>query len=146
MWLNEMSMMTVVSFAKSADGHRIQCNSWNGASFQVHTEAGIVKFKKSKEGPNFHQFSPEFIASTKKHDAQLLGAVKENATGHTNQQQERAEKAQKLHHIVGAPTVQNFKCLIESNQIRNCLVTMDNIEIAEKIHRKDVSCLKGKTV
>ena len=139
MWLDKMSMITVISFTKSADKHRIQCDNWNGASFQLHTEVGTMKFKRSKEGPHHHKFSPEFIASIKNQGAQPLGTVEENATGRVNQQQDKAKEAQKLQHMVGAPVVQNFKHLIRSNQIGNCPVTVDNIETAEKICGKDIT-------
>ena len=33
MWLDEMSMIMIIGFAKLAERHRIQCNDWNGASF-----------------------------------------------------------------------------------------------------------------
>ena len=42
------------------------------------------------------------------------------------------------------PTVKNFKHIIKSNQIQNCPITMEDIEIAEQIHGKDMSHLKGK--
>ena len=56
--------------------------------------------------------------------------VEQNATGY---------------HIVGALMVWNFKHLIKSDQIGNCPVTAEDIEIAENIHRKDISHMKGKT-
>ena len=76
---------------------------------------------------------------------QLLGTVEENATSHTKQQQEQAKEARKLHHIIGAPMVNNFKHIIKSNQIWNCPITVEDIEVAEKICGKDTSHLKGKT-
>ena len=88
MWLDKMSMIMIIGFEKLAERHRIQCNDWNGASFQVHAEVGIVKFKQNREGLHCHQFSPCFIAATQKQGTQPLGTIAENATGHANQQQE----------------------------------------------------------
>ena len=110
-------MITAMSFAKLAECYRTQCDNWNGESFQVHTKIGIVKFGKSEEGLHCHEFSPEFIKGLQKNKMQPLGTVEENAEGHTNQQQEQAKEAKKPHHIIGAPTVKNFKCMIKSNQI-----------------------------
>ena len=98
---------------------------------------GTMTFKRSKERLHCHQFSPEFIKSIEKQGTQSLSAIKENTTGNTNQQQERAKEAQQLCHIIGAPTAKNFKHLIESNQIQNCPVTLEDI---------DVSHVKGKTM
>ena len=42
--------------------------------------------------------------------------------------------------------MQNFKLLIKSDQIVNCLVAMEDIKIVEKIHGKDISHRKDKTM
>ena len=56
-----------------------------------------------------------------------------------------AKKARKLYHIIGCPTTDNFKKLIQMNAIRNCTVTVQDIENAERIFGKDIGTLKGKT-
>ena len=93
MWLGKMSMITIVGFTNLADKCRIQCDNQNRASFQVHTEVEIMKFKRNKEGLHCHQFSPEFIVSIKKQGTQPLGTVEENIIGHTEQQQDKAKEA-----------------------------------------------------
>ena len=94
-------MITTMSFAKLAERHHMQCNNWNGASFQMHAEVGTMKFQQSEEGLCCHEFSPEFITGPQNEETQPLGTVEENAAGHTNQQREQAKEAQKLHHIIG---------------------------------------------
>ena len=85
MWLDERSMITMMSFAKPAECHRMQCNNWNRVSFQAHTEVRTMKFKQSeKEGPHLHEFSPEFITGPQNKETQVLVTVEENAAGHTN--------------------------------------------------------------
>ena len=80
-----------------------------------------------------------------KHEAQLVATIKDNTEGHTKQQQERAKEARKLCHIAGAPTVKNFKFIIESNQTQDCPITVDDVDIAEQMCGKDISHVKGKT-
>jgi hypothetical protein len=46
---------------------------------------------------------------------------------------------------VGTPTMENFKSLLQMNVIKNCPVTVNDINIAEKIFGPDVSSLKGKS-
>ena len=48
-------------------------------------------------------------------------------------------------HIVGAPTVENFKSMLRQNIIVNCPITTQDVTNAEKIFGKDVSSLKGKS-
>ena len=64
--------------------------------------------------------------------------------GCTEQQKERAKEARKLCHIMGAPTVGNFKHIIKSDQMSDCPVTLEDIDRAEKICGKDILHIKGK--
>ena len=105
---------------------------------------GIVRFKKSIEGLYYHEFSEEYIKSIS-NECQFVRTVKDNEEGYSKLQQDRAKEAQKLYHIIGAPTIENFKYLIKSNQVMNCPVTMDDIDIAQDMHGKDISYLKGRT-
>jgi hypothetical protein len=70
--------------------------------------------------------------------------VTENCKGYALHQFEHAKEARKLYHIVGTPTMENFKALLQMNVIKNCPVTVEDINIAEKIFGPDVSSLKGK--
>jgi hypothetical protein len=74
----------------------------------------------------------------------LVTTVTENKSGYTQRQFERAKEARRLYHIVGTPTVENFKSLLQMNVIKNCPVTTEDVNVAEKIFGKDISSLKGK--
>ena len=54
MWLDKMSMITIVSFSKPSDKHMTQCDIKIRESFQVHTKVGTMKFKQSEEGLCYH--------------------------------------------------------------------------------------------
>ena len=68
-----------------------------------------------------------------------------NVIGCNKQQKEQVKVTRKLFHIMGAPTIRNFKHIIKSNQIRNCPMTLDDIDGAEKICRKDILHVKRRT-
>jgi len=70
---------------------------------------------------------------------------RENRVGFTNRQYQRAKRAQALYHIMGAPTLQNYKALLRMNIIKNCPVTTKDVDNAEKIFGPDISTLKGRT-
>jgi hypothetical protein len=78
-----------------------------------------------------------------KNETHLINTVKENRVGYTQRQFEQAKRARELYHIVGTPTIETFKTLIKMNAIRNCPVMTDDVNIAEKIFRADMSSLKG---
>ena len=63
----------------------------------------------------------------------LVTTVKENHMDYSERQFEDAKRAWKLYHIVGAPSLANFKLIIKQNLIKNCLVTVEYVNIVEKI-------------
>jgi hypothetical protein len=75
----------------------------------------------------------------------LISMVAENRKGYTLHQFERAKEARKLNHIVGTPTMNNFNSLLRMNVIQNCPVTVEDVNISEKIFGPDMSTLKGKS-
>ena len=81
----------------------------------------------------------------KKGISNLVTTVNENKKGYTQKQFERAVAARALYHNVGAPTMENFKKMIQANMIRNNPITVEDVNIAEKIFGPDVSSLKGKS-
>ena len=58
---------------------------------------------------------------------------------------EMDKQAHGLYHIIGFPTVQNFKGLLINNTIANCPITIEDVYISENIFGPDVSILKGKS-
>ncbi len=80
-----------------------------------------------------------------KKDGNLVSTVAKNRQGYTLRQFERAKEARRLYHIVGTPTVDNFKSLLRMNVIKNCPVTVEDVNISEKIFGPDMSSLKGKS-
>ena len=74
-----------------------------------------------------------------------MSSVSENRKGYTERQFNEAKRARKLYHIVGCPTVVNFKYILRQNIIQNCPVRVEDANIAEKIFVPDMGTLKGKT-
>ena len=56
----------------------------------------------------------------------------ENEKDYSAAQREKAKVARRLYHRIGTPSVCNFKYIVRSNRIRNCPVTVEDINIAEK--------------
>ena len=75
----------------------------------------------------------------------MVSSVAENRKHFTQRQYEDAMAARKLYHVVGCPTVENFKAILRQNIIRNCPVTAADVDVAEKIFGPDIGALKGKS-
>ena len=70
-----------------------------------------------------------------------------NATsveGYTQCEVERASRAQKLYHDLSAENIRNIKVWLRSNQAKNVPVSVEDVNLAEKIFKTDVATCKGK--
>ena len=74
----------------------------------------------------------------------LLNAVSENLTGFSEQQITKAKKARDLYAMVGYPTVNDFKAMIQNNMLMNCPVTIEDINIASRSLVQTFMCSKAK--
>ena len=63
---------------------------------------------------------------------QFVETVEGNRKNYTTAHFESAKKARKVCHIIGPATIQNFKWILRSNQIKNCPVLPEHV-IAEDI-------------
>ena len=75
----------------------------------------------------------------------MLNTVKENEQFYTSRQLAKAKMARKLYHNVGTPSLRDFKAIVRMNAISNCPITVEDINIAEKVYGPDIGSLKGKT-
>jgi hypothetical protein len=60
------------------------------------------------------------------------------------QAKSEAKRARELYHIVGTPTMELVKTLIKKNAMKNCSVTAEDVNNAEKIFGADMLSLRGK--
>jgi hypothetical protein len=100
-----------------------------------------LKFTKGPE--NLYHFKP--MIPEQKIQRNLVQTLQENKSFYTDREVTRAKKARMLLHTPGCPTIQDLKAIIRMNTIANCPVTINDIDLAEKIYGKDVACFKGKT-
>jgi hypothetical protein len=141
-----------------ADKHRITYDSDKEDTFLVHSDSGPIRFKRTPDGLYVYKPTAKFkneVAKLKESVSlskdggspmsNMITTVKENAKGYTQRQFNNAKQARRLYHIVGCPTVENFKHLLRQNIIKNCPVTANDVNIAEKIFGGDIGTLKGKS-
>ena len=76
----------------------------------------------------------------------MLTTVEDNKALYTKRQIAGAEKARALYQVIGYPSLRDFLHLLQTNQIKNCPVTAEDVKICQKIYGPDVYALKGKTV
>jgi hypothetical protein len=153
-WFDPDQVANIFGFFRLAEQYRITYDSDIENAFNVHTNDGIVKFKKNEDGLYVYRPSPQYLKnianSTRGGDSDietnlLAHTISENREGYTQRQFDNAKQARKLYHIIGCPSIENFKAILRQNIIKNCPVTIEDVNIAERIFGPDIGTLKGKS-
>jgi hypothetical protein len=106
--------------------------------FLVHIDDKVMPFRESPEG--LHYYKPNIS-----HQMTMVQTVEDSKVFYTTRQVDWAKKARELLHTLGCPTIADMKKAIKMNSILNCPVTMDDINLAERIFGPDVASLKVKS-
>jgi hypothetical protein len=97
-----------------------------------------MDFRMHKSG--LHYYDPR-----KEQHLTFVNTVSENKTGFTKRQIKCAELARNLYKTLSYPSMKDCKWVIRSNQIKDCPMTIQDIDVATKMWGKNIAALKGKT-
>ena len=78
-------------------------------------------------------------------ECHVIDSVSENIRGYTEREIKNAKKAREFYTMCMKPTVRNLKHLVNGNFVKNCPVTINDINIAENVYGPDIATLKGKS-
>ena len=149
-WYNEKAIANIFGLSDLKKRYRVTYDSAKEDAFLVYEDGKeILKFGATEDGLYIYEVPQAYrdglTKSKVKGKNNLVNTVAENRKGYTLRQFERAKKARALYHIIGTPTVENFKALLKMNVIKNCPVTSEDVTMAERIFGPDISNLKGKS-
>ena len=77
---------------------------------------------------------------------QFLQTVEDNKQKYSKRAIEQADKAKKLYGIVQYPSIPDYKNMVRYNMIKNCPISVGDVEAMVEIYGPDIGALKGKTV
>ena len=141
-WYHPSAITNVLSLSKVKELYPVIYDSRKDNTFHVLLDnMTSVEFIQNKKGLYVYDSNKKKIPRFN-----LLQTVRENASLYTKRQFERAKEARKFYNIIGNPSLNDFKAIIKMNGIKNCPITLEDIDIAEKIFGKDIHILKGKAV
>jgi hypothetical protein len=138
-WFDKHAITNIIALSNLIKQYRVTYDS-NDKMFVVHREEmgkPNMHFKMHSSG--LHYYDP------KDDEFAFINTVSENLRGFTKRQVKGAEQAKVLYSNLGYPSMKDFRWIIQSNQIKDCPVTVDDVETAHKIFGKDIAALKGKT-
>jgi hypothetical protein len=139
-WFSTIAITNIIALSNLIQQYRVMYDS-DDMMFVVHRESQgkqNMEFRMHKCG--LHYYDPR----NERHFCFLI-TVSENKEGFTNRQTKGAELAQTLYNTLSYPSMKDFKWVIQSNQIKECPVTVQYIDVARKIWGKIIAALKGKT-
>jgi hypothetical protein len=143
-WYIEKAITNIVALSNVIKQYRVTYGS-DDLKFMVHRESAgnpNMEFRMHESG--LHYYNPRDVG----HHA-FVNTVSGNKIGFTKRQIKRAETARALYAMLRSyPSMKDFKRVIRrhSNQIKkDCLVRVQDIQVAFKIGGKNIAALKGKT-
>ena len=136
-WFCPDGMTNILSLKNVKEQWRVSYDC-DASTFVVHRGEPDVRFKMHKNGLHIHM--PDSNGVT------FVNTVSGNKEGFSKRQQKKAKAARELYAKLAYPSIKDYKWAIMTNQIKNCPVTVEDIDTASAIWGKDIAALKGKTV
>jgi hypothetical protein len=139
-WFDKDAITNIIALSNLITQYRVTYDS-NDKAFVVHRESvnkSNMHFRMHHTG--LHYYDPKDDDFTFN-----ITTVSENKLNYTKRQLKGAELARTLYANLGYPSMKDFKWVIQSNQIKDCPVTVDDAIAANKIWGKDIAAIKGKT-
>jgi hypothetical protein len=139
-WFSTRAITNIIALSSLIQQYRVTYES-DDKMFVVHRESQgkpNMEFRMHKCG--IHYYDPR----NEKH-LTFVNTVSKNKEGFTKRQIKSAELARTLYKTLSYPSMKNFNWVIQSNQIKDCTVTVQDIDVARKIWGKNIAALKGKT-
>jgi hypothetical protein len=120
-WFSKDAITNIIALSNLIKQYRVTYDS-NDKMFAVHQEdvdKPNMEFKMRKSG--LHYFNPKDFDLTFN-----INTVSDNKKGFTKRQVKGAEQARTLYATLGYPSIKDFKWVIQSNQIKDCPVTVQD--------------------
>lgn len=144
-WFSKRAIANIISLKNLIKQYRVTYDSWY-LEFVVHRQCvgkEDMIFKMHENG--LHYYDPAEQNQENPPSLSFVNTVEENLSMYTKRQIKEAEAARTLYKTLNYPSIKDFKWIVRSNQIKNCPVTCDHIDVAQKIWGKSIAALKGKT-
>jgi hypothetical protein len=153
-WYDRNAITNILALSNAIKQYRVTYDS-EDQMFVVHRESANkpnMEFLMHESG--LHYYNPRNMTTKNIHNDANLGSDKNfifgetvsgNKKGFTQRQIKGAEAARALYATLSYPSWKDYKWVIRSNQIKDCPVTVQDVNVAHTIWGKNIAALKGKT-
>jgi hypothetical protein len=139
-WFSTRAITNIIALRNLIEQYHVTYDS-DDLMFVVHRESESkpnMEFRMHESG--FHYYDPR-----KEAHLTFINTVSENKEGFTQRQIKGEDLARNLYKTLSYPSMNDFKWVIQINQIKDCPVTVQYIDMARTIWGKNIAALKGKT-
>jgi hypothetical protein len=141
-WYSEDMITNILSLSLVKREYSI---SYDGEDFIIHQgKHGYADMVFKPHPSGLHVYDPDDPWGHASYS--FVKSVEENMAMFTKHQIVNAELARKLQAGMVYPSIPDLKWVVQSNQIKDCPVTAQDINVVLKIWRTSVALLKGKSV
>ncbi len=92
----------------------------------MHTEEGIVEFRSSDQGLNYHDVSDE----NSNIEMMLVNTVRGNFKEYTHHDIKRAKETRRIQGMIANLTEKEFAGMVRERLLANCPITVRNVDNA----------------
>ena len=132
-WYSKHAITNIIALSNLIQQYRVTYDS-NDQMFVVHREDHNMfnmEFKMHESG--LHYYDPSDKAYV------FVSTVSGNKEGFSQRQLKGAELAKTLYAKLGYTSEKDFKWVVQSNQIKNCPVMVQDVENSHKIWGKNIA-------
>jgi len=147
MYYNQDSLANIIAMKDMAaiPSVQITMDSSIEEAIIVEVKGVIFKFKDCNDG--LYDYNTDTIKTNKSLAAySFLETVQSNKKFFTQQEIEAADEARLLQQRIGWPSTSYFKGVVSKKLIKNCNITVDDINRADIIYGPPVPLLQGKMI
>ena len=138
-WFSKRAITNILSLKDVITRYEVGDDSQEKAFVIYQEERGLPNMLFKMHGSGLHYFDP------RNQDFGFVTTVEDNKLPFTKRQILGAQKARNLYASLGYPSLKDFKWILQSSQIKDCPVTIQDAEVAQTIWGPSIAALKGKT-
>lgn len=140
-WYHSHAIANILSLRNVQERYHVSFDSCNGNQFLVHRGDGTARvFRPTRKG----LYASQVLGS--RNEVMMVSTVKDNLGAYTRREIKRATEARRLMQIIGRPSEQQLRRILDQNQLRNCGIHSQDVNNARNIFGPDAGSLRGKTV
>ena len=145
---NENSIANIVSLADVAANYRVTMDSNVDKAIFVHAPSGTLRFQQCGNGLYYFDVSKTTVDGNLNSvtNYSFFSTVHSNKEHFLKREITGADNARILQARIGWPSKPTFIRIVTTNQIQDCPITSDNIQVGEAIYGPLVPILQGKMV